>query len=259
MIIGTRNWLPDLTPGSQVTTPTTATGYEVTHLWRGGTAQAWRSASSSDTHVFEFRLGAGRPVDLAAVFDLRASGAASVVSVELGRKTVWGFGVVTDVGDIDLSERGDGALKLAVPVVSETWVVTVTLSASALLYVGKIWLGLAAVTSKAPVRLRETRQGNAIVNVSDARTSRSARLASVTRSLDLAWSSISAAQRAELLAVFEALAGSGSRCVLVPDEQDMTAAYLGRISDSVSSEIDPARWWQGHGFGFTEEGRALGG
>ena len=189
----------------------------------------------------------------------RASGAASVVSVELGRKTVWGFGVVTDVGDIDLSERGDGALKLAVPVVSETWVVTVTLSASALLYVGKIWLGLAAVTSKAPVRLRETRQGNAIVNVSDARTSRSARLASVTRSLDLAWSSISAAQRAELLAVFEALAGSGSRCVLVPDEQDMTAAYLGRISDSVSSEIDPARWWQGHGFGFTEEGRALGG
>lgn len=256
MIIGTRNWLADLTL-IDASVPATAAGYSALNLWQGGTAQAWRSSNASSVHQFQFRTTAARPVDLVALFDVRAL-SATITSITLQHRVGWLIGTLTTAGTISLSSRGDGALSLGIPIAADSWVVTVTLSASSVLSVGGMWMGRAAASVPTPASLSVSRQGNAIVNVSDAQTRRATRLASTTRSLGIQWPALTEDEGAQVLAAFDELAGSRSPCVIVPDRANMTGAYYGRIGDGIGHEMDAARLHYGHGFTFDEDGRALG-
>ena len=257
MIVGPHNWLVDLDESTETSLPTTAAGYEAASLWSGGTAKAWRSASAS-VFPFRFHVDTDRPVGLAAVFGLQASGGATITSVTVRTDTVWPTVTGTILGSITLNERGDGALVVPIPITAESWSIWVQLDTPALLTVGGLWLGEGRVLP-APTRITRTRQSNRIRNVSEGMTHRSTRIASPTRALSIEWPSLEDADAAAVMGAFDDIAEGEGQCVLIPDEDDTSELYYGAPADLISATIDAGtRLNEGLVLDFEEDGRALG-
>lgn len=257
MIVGAHNWIVDLDGLTEISTPTSALDYDQENLWSGGTARAWRSISLA-SFLFRFRLGTQRPVGLAALFGVRASGGATIDRVTLRRDSIWPTLSGIEVAEITLNSRGDGMAHLPIPITDESWALWVELDTPALLTVGGLWIGEAAVLP-APAQITRARQGNRISNVSEGMTHRATRVASSTRILSVSWPPLERADAAAVEAAFDAVADEGGLCVLAPDESDGTEVYYGQASDAVSASIDAGTQLdEGLAIDFEEDGRALG-
>jgi hypothetical protein len=234
---------------------TPASGFSVADLYDGTVERTCRlSAASSHQIVVSFTDN--EAFTSGGAFDLVPGSGASISSV------AWYNGATnllatTLVAYLPMNSRGDGWRTWNAPTAQKHWRIVVTLTASATLTIGELWLGQHVTLPKTFSTITRSPQRHTVVNVSSAGARRRARFGPKQESFGLDFAPLSEGQDDAVLAVIDAADGAYSEIVLRPDTERLTDVYFGTIEDQTSASEDASHLRMGRSLLFSESGRSL--
>lgn len=253
--------LENLANGKVPTNVTAATGYANSYLTDGQMASAWRSSTDDTQYEFKIDLSPDYAnVDFFGLFDAHGiEDSISSVMLYHSPDAVTYTAVESPAWNwaTKANSRGDIARRFSAQS-KRYWKLIVWMASNAVLDVGEIWIGRSVVLPKTFTRKIVDRQRGNVVNKTDGGAVFVGQIADYSEALQLSFSMLTETQHAAISDSVEAVSGSFSPVVLVPDSlRKPLDVFHGRIGDSMPWEETGNRKVEGVSLAFTEDGRAI--